>query len=479
MGGWWRADRVLVCLILIHLVIKLALLPRAAESPLYGDEGTYVDGARALSNLVRDAFSLTSPDRPQLAAGVVGNGWFMPGMSIVLTPLFLVDPQASLFAIRAYLGVFTLLLLIGTVLMVRRVLGRVYAWALMVFPSMLPLWIFFSYAVWGDLAAGLLVVVLVLLMVRAARTMRAGRSPTLLDGFWLGMVGIATLNLRSSALPLVLGLFALVLLGLVFLLRGRRPRLRALASLAVAVAVFVGLLLPWSIAASRTLGDRVVTTTTVPLSLAVAFGDVDELCFGPCDPGNIWVGSVRYSREVARVTGVSELEVQQEMSDYALRDTTRSGYATGVLDDLNRYLLQPAGFEEVFRGGAEAPDDFSDVVIWTTRIAYFAMMAFALWALLMATRASFDAQITSLLVKLTGAALLIQPFVHICSPRYWPVFAPLFAIALGLLVQVVREWRAPPPDVERDRTTTVLFWLQVVVSAGFVAVGVVLVSVAS
>ena len=30
-----------------------------------------------------------------------------------------------------------------------------------------------------------------------------------------------------------------------------------------------------------------------------------------------------------------------------------------------------------------------------------------------------------------------QPFVHIASPRYWPVFAPLMALsAVGLLVPV-------------------------------------------
>ena len=67
--------------------------------------------------------------------------------------------------------------------------------------------------------------------------------------------------------------------------------------------------------ASRTLGDRVITTTSVSNVLGNTFGDRDELCFGPCDPGStIWFNPLRYSREVGRATGLSELEVQHQMS---------------------------------------------------------------------------------------------------------------------------------------------------------------------
>ena len=74
-----------------------------------------------------------------------------------------------------------------------------------------------------------------------------------------------------------------------------------------------------------------------------------------------------------------------------------------------------------------------------------------------------------------GAALLLQPFVHVCSPRYWPVFAPLFAIGLGLAVQLARE-RGRTRVAGRERT--ILFGVQVGLGLGFVLVAAGLVVVA-
>src|SRR5688572_5979547 len=105
-----RSTRVLVVLGCAHVVVKLALFPLVAHAPLVGDEASYVDGARALSNLVRDLGGLGPIDGDELRQNVVGSGWFMPGMSLLLTPLFVVDPDASITMIRAYLGVATTVL---------------------------------------------------------------------------------------------------------------------------------------------------------------------------------------------------------------------------------------------------------------------------------------------------------------------------------------------------------------------------------
>ena len=115
-----RADVILVWLLLGHVVLKLLIYPLTMHAPPYNDEQQYYDGARALSNLVRDVGSFTAPDGAELERNVVGSGWFMPGMAIVMAPLFVVFPDAADPLCRAYLGLANLLVLLWAVRSVRQ-----------------------------------------------------------------------------------------------------------------------------------------------------------------------------------------------------------------------------------------------------------------------------------------------------------------------------------------------------------------------
>ncbi len=66
---------------------------------------------------------------------MVGNGWFMPGMSLVLTPLFLVLPDASMESVRGYLGLVSTGLFLYAAWQVRRVLGPAAALCFAVLPG--------------------------------------------------------------------------------------------------------------------------------------------------------------------------------------------------------------------------------------------------------------------------------------------------------------------------------------------------------
>ncbi len=439
MTGWgWTARRakvdVFLVLVGVHVLVKLLMYARVMDAPLTGDEVAYADGAKALANLVRDAVALGPLDVQEIERHVVGNGWFMPGMSIVLTPLFLVLPDAGVGVIRAFLGVVTTVLVVWAAYVVRRTLGDPYAYALLLLPVALPMWLVFSFTAWGDLAAGVLIVVAVARLLRLFRDLRADRVPTARQGAGLGLLLVAILYLRSSALPLVVGLMVVVLIGLLVFLRSGLRR-RSLGYLLATVAVFVAVLLPWSVAASKALDHRVVTTSTVPLSLAVAFGDTDRLCFGRCDGGSIFVHGVMYSREVAAATGRGELEVQAQMSAYAREGVTTRDYANAVLDNAGRYLGRPTAFEDRYRA---SPDVVSDLVRGVTTIGYFSLLAVGALLMLLVTRRSIEAQQLSVLFKLVAMALLLQPLVHVGSGRYWPSFAPLLAIGFVFLVELAR-----------------------------------------
>lgn len=442
-----RPDLVILTLVIAHVLLKLALFPRTMDSELVGDERYYLDAGRTFSNTIRDLVALRPLDTAELVRTGVGNGWFMPGMGFVLTPLFLVVPDASQAVVHAYLGVFSTAAFLAVVQVTRRVLGDWYAAAVLVFPGLVPMWLIFSYCAWGDLTAGILVLLFVNQLVVAWRGLRSGTPPTLRQSALLGLVAISIVYLRSSALVLSAGLLVVLAIGVLTLLRGR-ARLRGVASLAVTGAVFVAILAPWSIAVSQAMNGPVLTTTSVPTVLGNTFGDGTELCFGPCDPySTIWFSPMRYGREVAEQAGIGEVEALGMMSEYAMRDVTAQSYADDVLMNLGRYVGEPHRFSKFIKSpGVE----YHDGMEWGWRIGthllWWPVLIMAVAGFLSAYRRPFEDQLLGLLTKLGIGALLIQPFVHISGPRYWTTAGPLFALSAA--VWLAR--RGVRSDVESD-----------------------------
>lgn len=452
-----RADRVLLALLGLHVVLKVLMYVHAAGADIFGDESAYANGARSFSNALRDLGSFGPVDGAELERNVVGSGWFMPGMSLLLTPLFLVVPDASTEIFRAYLGVVSTAMFAYALWEVRRVLGRRVAVAFAVLPGLIPTFALFGVAAWGDAYAGLALVVVLVRAVEMARQVAGGVAPSRRQAAALAGWSIATVYLRSSVLPIIAAIGVLALVGVVVGLRDHERR-RGLVAGVVGGAVFLAVLLPWSVAASASLGGRVVTTTSVPLALANTFGDREQFCYGPCDPGStIWFNPLRYSREVARATGHSEMEVQQQMSAYARRDMTAHSYATNVVDDFDRYTTEPWRFLTYLPLDGET-DPVEDGARIGTEWLFQLATGIAVLALLLVARRSRERQVQLVLVKLALGGLLFQPFVHVAGPRYWTTAAAVAGLALGLLatwaldLRAVRRGSAAPPDGLRSLT---------------------------
>lgn len=434
-----RAQRVLLGLVAGVVVLRVVLFPAVAGAPAFGDEAYYLDAGRALSNLVRDLVSFSGPDTAELQRNVAGSGWFMPGMSVLLTPLFLVVPDAPIELVRGYLGLATTGLLLVTALVVRRHLGRVPAGALLVMPGLVPMYAAFGFAAYGDLVAGLFVVLLLTQALELVRRVQRGEQVTWRHGVDLGLLGIAAVYFRSSVAVLVVGVLALTLVAA--LLLGRAQWRRVVLAMAAATVAFVAVLAPWSAYISHELGGRVVTTTSVPTVLANTFGDRDDLCYGECDPGSsIWFSPLRYAREVARATGISETEALAEMSAYARADVTPHTYAHDVLVNLRHYLENPAGFARILESPT-TPYPSAEAVGLITYVMVFPAFAVGLLMLLVVTRRSAFDQVQSVLLKVAIGALMLQPFVHIAGSRYWTTLGPLLGLSAAALYAV----RRPPP----------------------------------
>lgn len=479
-----RGDQWLVGLLVAHVVVKLLVYPYVMHAEIRGDEINYLDGGRALSNALRDLVAFQSPDTAELSRNVVSSGWFMPGMMFLCAPLFVVAPDAPIEVIRAYLGCVSLLLSIGAVLAVRRTFGIRYAVALAVFPGLVPMWASFSYAAWGDQTAGIVVLWFLCLLVPVLRRVTHGIRPTWGEGVKLGLLAIVVVYFRSSAAVLTVGLCIVVGLAVLLLMRGR-DRILGFLAMVLAGAAFLLVLAPWSIVVSKTLDDTVITTTTVQTVRANTFGEHRQLCFGQCDPNStIWFTPVRYAREVSRATGVGEVEVLGQMSEYARRGVTAESYSRDVFRNTVDYLFKPGGFAIEL----QPPGAGEDVGYWliagsTTVMVYVALLA-GLAVLLTVFRSSFENRWTAIVIKLAIGSLLLQPFVHIGGSRYWTTLAPLLSLGAVLLAG---EWLSrrrgpsePLSDVPEGNvlpTAAVARWfdrVQWALIVGFLAVFVVL-----
>ncbi|MFS3129743.1 hypothetical protein ACLM5J_15185 [Nocardioides sp. Bht2] len=473
-----RIEVFLLILVVAHVVLKVILYPQVMDAKLIGDETSYVNGGRAFSNAVRDLVAGGGVDVAELQRNVISSGWFMPGMMLLLTPLFIVDPDASLSMIRGYLGVCSTLILLLAVQVVRRNLGDRYAVALLIFPGLVPMWLLFSFAAWGDLTAGLIAVIFLAFLVPVLRRIRSGEGIVWRDGLQLGLLAIAVVYFRSSASVLAVGLCLVVGLVILGSLRGK-VRLRSFGAMVVAGVAFVAVLVPWSIAASQTLDSRVLTTTSVANGTANTFGDRRQVCFGPCDPGStLWFAPVRYSREVGRATGLGEVEVQEQMSAFARSEVTAQSYSSQVLANFGSYLFKPAGFAIHL----QPPNSGQNLPYWliaiSTNLMFFPMLAGAVLMMLGIFRTSFDNRFLSLLLTLGLGSLALQPFLHVAGARYWTTAAPMLAMAtvlLGgeLLARKRGHREALQPASENHRGDVVLAkWLDR--AQGALAVGLVL-----
>ncbi|WP_137293981.1 hypothetical protein [Nocardioides dongxiaopingii] len=466
--GLGRPARILVWLFVGTLVMRLVTYVGIAGGPLVGDEAFYLDSGRALSNLLRDLVSLDGPNTAELERHVVGSGWFMPGMSVVLTPLYLLVPAAPLALVRAYLALFSALLLLVTALKVRRTLGNGPAGAMLVFPGLVPTYSVFGAAAWGDTSAGLLVV---LMLCQAIDMLRAARDHGRIswrDGVKLGLFAIVAVYFRSSVSLLVVGMLGITFVTSLVLAR-RSDRGRVVTTYVAAGVVFLAILAPWSLAASTSLDGRVLTTVSVPTVRANAFGDRDTICFGECDPGSsIWFSPLRYSREQGRAAGVSETVIADEMSAYARRHVTAESYARDVGINSGRYFGQPARFATLLRWDG-APYDVVPLAEVLTLGTFYPACLVMLVLLGAVTRRTFDSQLTLVLLKVGIIGLMAQPFVHIGGPRYWTTMAPMLGIGAALLWTMRRERRADLPQ-RRGGVATWLFVAQIALGAFALAV---------
>jgi len=406
--------------------------------PLSGDEVHYAMAAKAIGAFLRADITLDA-----MLATVVGYGWFVPGMSLLLTPLYVFGtPDGPV--IRTYVLVIMFLLWLWTLREVHAEFGRRYAVALLIFPGLEITWHLFATTAWGETGAGLLLVIAFVRTCRIARRALAGESIGVNDMAALELALVLAFYLRGSLLVVALAVHIFIVSMLIFSAQWRSIP-RKIAMIVAGGLCFGIAVAPWSIAASRTLGDLVIATSTPVLSFGLTFGGAHEICFGPCpglESGGIaWIAAAKFSRAYAAAHGISEIEAQRRMSAYATRDLAAIEYLRRVQSNFARLALSPAQFtRDRFLPSSWLGLERRTVrllgyvaLAWTSALYFPALLALLIGNLIV-IRKDREAQIQSLSFKMLTLCLLLQPFLHPAHSRYWPTFAPLMALSAAFLL---------------------------------------------
>lgn len=400
------------------------------------DEGSYIPAAEAIGAFLRGQIDLAA-----MLEQVVRYGWFMPGIPLLLTPIF-IGGDPGTFVVRLYAGFLVLALWMWMQREVNRALGPVHVIFLLAFPTLMLTWQFFAKTALADLPAGLVMTIAFCRLFTITRKLMAGQDLRSFEFAMFELVLVLMVYLRGSTWVLV-GAIHLFLAAIALIASNRTMLLAVLTKIGAGLLLFAALLAPWSLLASSYFRAPVVTTTTTMLSLGVTFGNINKLCFGPCPKGNLWFEAGKFSREISKERGISELEVQREMARSAIGTFNLRKYLRVVRSNFQSFLLKPNDFNRLFIDRRLKSENsyikyfavfLRSIALLDLYILYYpALLALLVGNLCVAVRRESD-QITSLMIKMFTLCFLIQPFVHLSHSRYWPTFAPLMSLSAAAIL---------------------------------------------
>jgi len=254
----------------------------ARHIPFYGDEVWYFDKSKLIAPLVLNVVRFDFDGAGKVLDAIIGRGWFMPGMSIVVFPVTFFTDSAAM--IRLYLGALNFAAVVTILAYLRKEYGGRGPWIYLLCCLAVPYYLVYSFALWGDLFAAHLLLCLLLLVFHRRND---SRSPGLTLGLAVG-VALGMITMVRGFYWMFAPLFVAI-----FVLRTparETPSVRLRLAAAPSGAMFLALavvLAPWTVAITQRAGFHMTTTSTT-LSRIVLLGS-DEYFRGikgrtPCGP---------------------------------------------------------------------------------------------------------------------------------------------------------------------------------------------------
>jgi len=238
---------------------------------LTGDEGFYFNSAQAISSWLW--YGAPPPE-------LIETGWYMPGMSILISPSQFFENESKVLTARIWVFIINCYVLWLTVVLLLRIVTKKIAVAYAVIMVVNPLNTFYAFTLWGDLIAGQLVVIAILLLVTSvpsSNVVRLGKVAL------AGTAVLAAVYMRSNFILVFPLLAAGLLWSYLCGLNAESNQLKSIARFLAAIGLVFAFLLglaPWSSVITERFNAPILTTTSLDLAVIGNYADdqfIDEL----------------------------------------------------------------------------------------------------------------------------------------------------------------------------------------------------------
>jgi hypothetical protein len=430
--------RAIVAWALLGFVLQLLLwLFEIRNWPLSGDERFYFECARHIRKILSGLIAGDYTRIPMHRDAIVADGWFLPGMPLLLQPALYFG--WGLAQTRLYLLLINFALTLAIALRLAKCLPAAASLMWLSMMLLFPGTILFAGTLWGEAIGGKLYLLLLIELYLGLERGEARQKVILpvLVGLALGAIIYIRPNfIILSPLP-VFGFFY------------HQRQLSRLKQAVVQtarfglIAAFVAgiTLLPWQYAMYQKFGAFFVTTTSVDLNAIVAYTDKNY-------ESDVVYPDGKNLRRFAR----THMQISTELREQAKQSGKGYGYALReerkrVLDKLtwSRYLeITASSLQDFFCNENEFLFRFQKFSIneGIKNVLYPFLLTLntVLWyILLLATLAVFFIPLKSpagkwfsTTLKLSLLLLWIQPFISLSSGRYMVAFIPWMVLLVSL-----------------------------------------------
>ena len=215
----------------------------------YGDEWSYTYKAQVFASALKNARSVI--DFQEHLSALIGNGWFMPGISVLLSPLYILIPEAPPPFVRCYMLCLNLGLLWILCRQLSRDFGPSAPLLFLGLSTLTPFYILQLSSVFAEIIATHLALIFLL---RLSKRLKNEAEPEgALAGFSVGLMTLCR--------PSGMGLLAIVIAQNVIIALKQGSTHRAIRSSIVATIVAFVTIAPWSTAVSQKFGPTLTITS--------------------------------------------------------------------------------------------------------------------------------------------------------------------------------------------------------------------------
>lgn len=432
---------------LIARILFFQCFAAALPVPRVGDESFYYHNSLAIHQLILSLlngnFSYT--EWAQVGARLIGQGFFMPGVSLVLAPLHFITDTIS--GVRFYMAVVNSILIIIIFIKVRRRFNEQFTLLFTALLATFPILIAFNFAFWGESLAGLVLILTVLHVQDYSRLFPASnlavpQNENKRMTIWtlkLGFLMVILIYLRQNFIlipPIIAAYMAYNFFSQYsFFDAGKKFALFFSLS---ALILIVGIV-PWSYAVSKKYESTFLLTTNVYINATRKLNPNYRVLETKAFQLN-----QQYARR-AEKTGVPHGEILKQHTRKVLNNLKFTDYVKFVTEDFQKMFFD----ENAYLNQLEAriyktTPTWLLVFRWcNTMIWYFSLLVlicspFCLWRRLKAS----PKEIASYLLLMSFfSCLVFQVLISVSHGRFYVAFVPLtcFIVAYVLTSGKIKE----------------------------------------